>query len=176
MSGGSRSSPYRIRHARPRDAEAMAAIYNEGIEERTATFETELSRPGDFNGAIAALRELPLLVTELDNEVLAWAGVKAYSDRPCYRPVGESTLYVRRGYRGVGIGTGLLNSLATEAERAGFTKLIGRLFTDNKASVALVQRCGFDQVGVHRRHGRLDDEWRDVLVVERLLGEAARYP
>ena len=56
---------------------------------------------------------------------------------------------------------------------AGFTKLTGKIFADNQASVALVRRCGFREVGVHHRHGRLDGRWKDVLVVERLLGEAA---
>lgn len=172
MSEVSLDCSYRIRRARPEDAESLAVIYNEGIEERSATFETDLRSSEDFVDAIAAARELPLLVTEREKQVLAWAGVRAYSDRPCYKPIGESMLYVRRGYRDLGIGTVLLNALAAEAERAGYTKLIGRLFADNEASIALVRRCGFEEVGVHRRHGRLDDEWRDVLVVERLLGEA----
>jgi L-amino acid N-acyltransferase YncA len=72
-----------------------------------------------------------------------------------------------------GIGRRLLEALAADAERAGYWKLIGRLFPENEASRALMRGCGFSEVGVHRRHGRLDGAWRDVLIVERLLGEAA---
>ena len=82
-------------------------------------------------------------------------------------------LYVTRSQRRRGIGRTLLNGLSEAAERAGFTKLIGKIFTDNEPSVALVRGCGFSEVGVHRRHGRLDGRWLDVLLVERLLGEAA---
>lgn len=64
----------------------------------------------------------------------------------------------------------LAEALASAAEEHGFHKMVGKLFTDNVASVRLVERCGFDSVGLHRRHGRLDGAWRDVLVVERLLG------
>jgi L-amino acid N-acyltransferase YncA len=81
-------------------------------------------------------------------------------------------LYVTAQERGRGVGTRLLNALAAAAEEAGFTKLIGKLFTGNERSAALVRRCGFREVGVHVRHGRLDGEWRDVLLVERPLGEA----
>ena len=95
-----------------------------------------------------------------------------YNPRECYRGVGEATVYVERGARGRGIGWRLLEALAVEAERAGYWKLIGRLFPENEASRALLRSCDFREVGVHRRHGRLDGEWRDVLVVERLLGQA----
>jgi L-amino acid N-acyltransferase YncA len=67
-------------------------------------------------------------------------------------------------------------ALAVEAERRGFHKLLGRLFSANAASVRLLRRCCFSDVGVHRRHARLDGEWRDVVVVERLLGDAAHAP
>ena len=161
-----------IRAARPADAETIARIYNEGIEDRVATFMTRLQTAADFEQPIADRGAYPVLVTENDGEVIAWAAVKRYSDFPPYRPVAEAMLYVTRGERGRGTGTELLNALADAAAEAGFTKLIGKLFTDNEHSLALVRRCGFREVGVHRRHGRLDGEWKDVLLVERLLGEA----
>ena len=61
-------------------------------------------------------------------------------------------------------------ALEPVAEAAGFHKLVGKIFTTNAASIALVRACGWHDVGVHRRHGRLDGEWKDVLVVEKLLG------
>jgi L-amino acid N-acyltransferase YncA len=67
----------------------------------------------------------------------------------------------------------LLNALAEAAEERGAYKLVGKIFTTNEASIALVRQCGFREVGMHIRHGRLDGDWRDVLVVERLLGDAA---
>ena len=163
-----------VRHAVTRDdATAIAAIYNQGIEERVATFETEPRVAGDVLGWIDAMPAFPLLVAEDGGEVRGWGRVTAYDDRACYAGVGEYGVYVDRAARGSGLGRSLLEALADEAERQGFWKLVGLLFTGNDASRALARACGFSEVGVHRRHGRLDGDWRDVVVVERLLGEAA---
>jgi L-amino acid N-acyltransferase YncA len=162
-----------VRPARPADARAIALIYNAGVEERQATLETEPLSGADFEARIERSARWPTVVAERDGRVVGWAGVSEYNPRDCYRGVGEATLYVAPDARRQGIGRRLIEGLAAEAERAGYWKLIGRLFPENEASRALLRRCGFSEVGVHRRHGRLDGEWRDVLVVERLLGEAA---
>src|SRR5439155_2153696 len=157
----------RVRAARQEDAAAIATIYNQGIEERQATFQTHLHGPEDFRERIADTRR-PMLVAELEGEVVGWAGVVGYSDSCAYYDgVGEAMLYVDRGARRAGVGSELLKRLALEAERQGFYKLVGKIFTTNRPSIELVARCGWREVGVHRRHGRLDGEWRDVLVVER---------
>jgi RimJ/RimL family protein N-acetyltransferase len=70
-----------------------------------------------------------------------------------------------------GVGTRLVEAVVEAARRQDIYKLVGKVFTTNAASMKLVERCGFRKVGVHRRHGRLDGEWRDVLLVERLLDE-----
>ncbi len=100
---------------------------------------------------------------------LAGRAIPSYSPRPCYAGIGEASVYVAPEARGRGVGTALAETLAGEAEGNDLHKLLGKLFTDNVASIRLVERCGFSSVGIHRRHGRLDGEWRDVLVVERLL-------
>ena len=162
-----------VRPARPADAQPMARIYNAGVEERQATLETRRLSASDFAARIEGSGRWPTVVAEQDGAVLGWAAVGEYNPRDCYRGVGEATLYVARDARRRGIGRRLLEALAAEAERAGYWKLIGRLFPENEPSRALLRSCGFSEVGVHRRHGRLDGEWRDVLIVERLLGEAA---
>ena len=163
----------RIRSAVTDDAEAIAAIYNQGIAERSATFETAPRTAADMAAAVGDARH-PFLVAERDGAVVGWAAVAPYSTRACYAGVGEATIYVAREARGSGVGRRLAEGLAAEAERRGFHKLLGRLFTTNAASARLVLGCGFREVGVHVRHAKLDGEWRDVLLVERLLGEAAR--
>ncbi len=160
-----------VRDAVGADAEAICAIYNAAIAERESTFETEPRRAADFEGRIGAER-FPLLVAEAKDKVIGWAGLASYSDRPCYSGIGEASVYVAPEARGQGVGTALAEALAVVAEHNDFHKLLGKLFTDNVASIRLVGRCGFTSVGIHRRHGRLDGEWRDVLVVERLLGQA----
>jgi L-amino acid N-acyltransferase YncA len=112
-------------------------------------------------------------VAERDGVIGGWARISPYSSRPCYAGVGEGSIYVRVSERGRGLGSALATALVREAERAGYYKILGKLFADNDASRRLVARHGFREVGVHLRHGRLDGDWRDVLVVERLVGEAA---
>ena len=155
------------------DADAICGIYNAALAERGSTFETEPRTASDFGGRIDDAR-FPFLVADAGQGVVGWAGLASYSDRPCYAGIAECSVYVAADARGRGVGTSLTESLAQAAEDNGFHKLIGKLFTDNAASIRLVERCGFSSVGLHRRHGRLDGEWRDVLVVERLLdGDAA---
>jgi L-amino acid N-acyltransferase YncA len=158
-----------LRAARAADAEATAAIYNEGIAAREATFETRLRRGADFLAQIGSPRH-PLLVADLDGRVVGCAWTTPYSERECYAGVAECTVYVASELQGRGVGARLCEALAAEAERRGFHKLLGKLFATNEASIRLFGRCGFRTVGVHLRHGRLDGEWRDVIVVERLLG------
>jgi L-amino acid N-acyltransferase YncA len=158
-----------IRAAREPDAEAIADIYNEGIATRLATFETESRAASDVAAWLAAGERLPVLVAEEDEEVLGWARILAYSDRPVYEGVGEVSVYVTERARGQGLGTALLEALQQRATELGYWKLLGKLFTANAASVGMVRRCGWREVGMHHRHGRLDGEWRDVLLVERVL-------
>jgi phosphinothricin acetyltransferase len=161
-----------IRPAGEADANAIAAIYNEGIADRVATFET---RPRDPGEVVAWLSEdLPLLVaTDEDGTVLGFARVSPYSDRCVYAGVGEHGVYVARAARGRQVGRRLLDALVAASEQAGLYKLTSRLFADNAASRAVHLAAGFEEVGIQRRHGRLDGEWKDCVLVERLLGEAA---
>lgn len=162
------------RAAAPPDAAAIARIYNQGIEERIATFETEPRTPAQIE---AMLRERgdrwPMVVAERDGAVVAWAGTGPYRGRPCYEGVGEFSVYVDRAARGTGAGRAALAALVEACERRGLWKLVSRIFPENAASRALCARAGFRQVGVYRRHGKLEGAWRDCVIVERLIGEAA---
>ena len=158
-----------IRAARAADAGAIADIYNEGIATRLATFETEPRTAADVELWLAAGGRLPTLVAEEDEAVLGWARILAYSDRPVYAGVGEVSVYVTEHARGRGLGRALLEELQRSATELGYWKLVGKLFTANEASAAMVRRCGWREVGMHHRHSSLDGEWRDVLLVERVL-------
>jgi L-amino acid N-acyltransferase YncA len=163
-----------LRPARPGDAERIAAIYNQGIEDRVATFET---RPRTADEAAEWLDgRLPVVVAERDGVVVGFARVSPYSDRCVYDGVGVHGVYVDRAARSAGIGRALLEEVAAASEQTGLYKLTARIFTDNEPSLAVHRAAGFREVGVQRRHGRLDGEWKDVVLVERLLGEAADHP
>ena len=160
-----------IRPAAASDAAAVARIYNEGIADRLATFETRPREAAEVETWLA--EALPFLVAEGAGEVVGFARVSPYSDRCVYEGVGEHGVYVARAARGGGLGRLLLEALCDEATGRGFYKLTSRVFTDNAPSRAVHVAAGFEEVGVQRRHGRLDGRWKDCVLVERLLGEAA---
>ncbi len=161
------------RSARLVDAAEIAAIYNEGIADRIATFETE-PRSGDqvagwFDG------RHPIMVVERDGAVIAFASSSSYRGRDCYAGIAEFSVYVARRQRGNGAGRIAMVALIDAATSAGFWKLISRIFPENVASLALMARMGFRVVGTYQRHGKLDGQWRDGVVVERLLGTASEF-
>jgi L-amino acid N-acyltransferase YncA len=156
-----------VRAAGATDAAAIARVYNEGIEDRLATFETEPRTAEDIAAWLD--EELPLVVVESSGEVVAWAVAHRYRDREAYAGVGEFSVYVAREARGRGHGRSAVQGLIDACERRGLWKLVSRVFPENEASLALCRSLGFREVGVYRRHAMLDGEWRDVVIVERLL-------
>jgi L-amino acid N-acyltransferase YncA len=153
------------------DAEAVTRIYNQGIDDRMATFETQPRVPHEVRAWLRA--GIPAVVVEDGGRPVAWAAAHPYRpDRPVYRGVGEFSVYVDRDRRGTGAGRVALRALIDRCEDLGYWKLLARIFPENGASRALARSLGFREVGVYRRHARLDGAWRDCVIVERLLGPA----
>jgi phosphinothricin acetyltransferase len=160
-----------IREAGEQDAAAIASIYNQGIEDRGATFETELRSENDMAAKLAERQRYPVLVISEDNVLLGWAGLSSYRPRDCYAGIAEFSIYLDRSARGRGLGRQLLSALIDVARERGYWKLVSRIFPFNTGSRALCRACGFREVGTYEKHGRLDGEWRDVVIVERLIPE-----
>lgn len=161
----------RIRPAVAEDAAAVTAIYNQGITERSATFETEPRQVDDLVARIADCQRYPLLVAVDEGNVVGWAGLSGYRPRDCYAGIAEFSVYVDAGARGRGIGRELLQALIAAARELGFWKLVSRIFTFNHASRAACRAVGFREVGIYEKHGPLDGRWLDVVIVERLIPE-----
>ncbi|PZR31707.1 arsinothricin resistance N-acetyltransferase ArsN1 family A [Caulobacter segnis] len=156
------------RAATAADAPAIVEIYNEGIADRIATFETSPRSADQILGWFDD-RHPVIVVTEEAGQIAGYAATFSYADRCCYAGIAEFSVYVRRASRGRGVGAVAMNALIDAAVRAGFWKLLSRVFVENKASLALLKSVGFREVGVHEKHGKLDGVWRDVVAVERLL-------
>ncbi|UAL12436.1 arsinothricin resistance N-acetyltransferase ArsN1 family A [Caulobacter segnis] len=158
----------RARPATIADAPAMAAIYNEGMEDRVATFETTPRTARDLEGWFDGRHPI-IAVIDQDDQVVGYAATFSYADRCCYAGIAEFSVYVRRSHRGRGVGAVAMTALIDAAIKAGFWKLLSRVFIENKASLTLLRSVGFREVGIHEKHGKLDGVWRDVVAVERVL-------
>jgi len=157
------------------DAAAIARIYNQGIAERIATFETEPRTTAQIEAQLVEKGDrFPTVVVEREGQVVAWATAGAYRSRSAYAGVAEHSVYVDREARGTGAGRAALEALFDAYAARGFWKLVSRIFPENVASLTLHERAGFRVVGVYHRHGKLDGEWRDCVIVEKLLAPAAR--
>ncbi len=168
--GAVTSDALSVRLAVAADAPAIAAIYNEGIADRLATFETEPRTPEQIAAQLADKGDrYPTIVVERAGQVVGWASAGPYRSRPAYAGVAEHSVYVARAARGTGVGRVALEALGGVYAARGFWKLVSRIFPGNAASLALHARCGFRTVGVYHRHARLDGQWRDCVIVEKLL-------
>jgi L-amino acid N-acyltransferase YncA len=161
---------FKAREARPDDAADITRIYNAGIEDRVGTFETRPRTQDDVRAWFDGRH--PIVVVEDERGgIIAFAATSNYRSRECYNGIAEFSVYVERAARGSGAGRVAMDTIIDAARAAGYWKLVSRVFLENAASRALLSRVGFREVGIYHRHARLDGEWRDVVIVERLIPE-----
>ncbi len=157
----------KVRLATVEDAEAIAAIYNQGIEDRVATFETALRSAADIKGWFS--KSHAVVVVDEVGTVVAFAATFLYRERACYAGVREFSVYVERDWRGRGAGRMAMKGLIEESKKRGDWKLLSRVFPENTQSLKLLYSLGFREVGTYKRHAKLDGAWRDVVIVEFLI-------
>ena len=180
---------YRTRPAAPADAADIARIYNQGIEDRLATLETELRTPTERAQWLAARSPRhPVIIAERTTEpdaasnrpptsraglagpaTTGWASLNVFNAREAYRFVADISVYVDRGWRGKGVGGVLLARLIELGREHGFHKLVLSAFPFNQAGMALYEKFGFRTVGIYREQGLLDGAWVDTIIMEKLL-------
>ena len=163
-------SAYRVRPAVESDAAAICDIYNQGIDDRLATLETERRTPDERRQWLKSrgLRH-PVIVAEDDGRVIAWGSLNPFNPREAYRHVVDFSIYVERAQRGRGAGRVVLTRLIELAREHGYHKMVLSAFPFNAAGMTLYERLGFRTVGVYREQGMLDGRWVDTIVMEKLL-------
>lgn len=159
----------KARSATPGDASAITTIYNQGIEDRMATFETRLRSPADVEGWFKSNYEV--VVVEEDGQIIAFASSYPYRPRECYSGVRDFSVYVDRTRRGKGAGHLAMGALIEASRRRGDWKLVSRVFPENTQSLKLLRSLGFREVGTYKKHARLDGRWRDVVIIEYLIDD-----
>lgn len=164
------TSALTLRAARAGDAEVICLIYNQGIEDRVATLETEFRTPAERGEWMAARGPRhPVIVAESDGAVVGWGSLNVFNARPAYQHVADFSAYVERAWRGRGVGRRLLERLVELARGIGYHKMVLSTFPTNTAGVRLYESAGFLRVGVYREQGLLDGRWVDTLIMEKLL-------
>ena len=159
-----------LRPARVEDAEAIRQIYNREVLSSTVTFdlvprtvEDQITWQQARSGAHA------VIVAEQDGEVVGFASLSPYRDRPAYNSTVENSVYVRSDQRGQGVGHALLSELMATAGQHGFHTVMARIVGDHEASIGLHASLGFTEVGTEREVGRKFGRWLDVVLMQRLL-------
>jgi phosphinothricin acetyltransferase len=159
-----------LRRAEPRDARAIAEIYNEAIRNTTATFDTQPKSEEDRRAWLASHgARHPVLVAECEGQVVGWGALSAWSERPAYADTAESSFYVAEAWRGKGIGRALKQKLIEEAREAGLHTLLARVSEGNEASLHLNKSVGFVVVGTMREVGWKFGRRLDVHLMQLML-------
>lgn len=148
----------------PADWDQVRSIYIEGIRTGQATFETEAP---DWERWDASHLQECRLVARAGEAIAGWAALSPVSKRRVYRGVAELSLFIAERFRGLGYGRALLEALIDCSEQHGIWTLQAGIIAENVSSLALHRKCGFREVGRRERIGRLKEEWRDVILLER---------
>jgi phosphinothricin acetyltransferase len=162
--------PLVLRVATVEDAEAIRSIYNIEVTQSTVTFDLEprtLEVQRDWLAARSGAHSA--VVLEEAGQVIGFASLSPWKDRPAYRTSVEDSVYVHRDHQGKGVGRTLLTRLLEVANESGFHAVFGRIVGGHEASIALHQALGFEIIGVEKEVGRKFGKWLDVVVVEKIL-------
>lgn len=162
---------YNVREAVLEDIPSITRIYNEGIEDRLATLETQLRTEDERTKWMQDKSEKhKVLVIEDDKkEVYGWASLNVFNSRCAYSGVVDFSIYIAREMRGKGLGKQLLIQLMKTAKENGFHKMVLSTLSYNEAGKKLYKSVGFREIGTYEEQGILDGKWIDVTVMEKIL-------
>jgi L-amino acid N-acyltransferase YncA len=161
-----------IREVREEDASALCEIFNEAVQDRLETFESDPRTPDEQRLWIAAAQhdpKHPILAAELRNWIAGWAALAPYDNRIALDDIGEVFIYVRRTFRNFGVGRQLMRAIQEASGALGYRKLVGRVLMRNQDGLALCRATGWREVGRHSAHVRLAGGLNDVTLVEYLI-------
>jgi L-amino acid N-acyltransferase YncA len=176
MSTASARPQLQIRQAQEEDATPLCEIFNEAVQDRMETFESEPRAVDDQRMRIIGADldpKHPILVAELRNWIAGWVTLEPYDHRIALDDIGEVYIYVRRAFRSYGVGRQLMRAIQEAAGRLGYRKLIGRVLAENQDGLVLCRATGWREVGRHSAHACLKDGLHDVMLVEYVIPSSA---
>lgn len=156
---------YEIREMLPSDENKVLEIFQQGIDGGIATFETQVPTAEAWD--MEFLHECRWVLENENNEVIGWCGLKPISKRDCFKGVAEVSIYFDMKYVGKGLGNILMKKLILDSENHGFWTLQSNIFPENIPSIKFHQKNGFRTVGKREKIGKLNGEWKDLIMLER---------
>lgn len=170
LGGKNMEAGFKTRLASINDLGAILNIYNQGIEDKIATLEESQKDIEYMTEWFNNHKErFAVLVIEDNDEIVGWASLNAYSNRSAYAGVADLSIYIRRDYRGKGVGSSLLKEIECTAIKNDFNKIVLFTFPFNNLGQGLYKKNGFREVGVFKNQGKLDGRFVDVMIMEKLL-------
>ncbi len=164
-----------IRHAEEKDLTSILSIYNQGIEDRIATLETDAKDSAFINQWFQNHGErFPILVAESNGNLVGWGSLNPFNPRKAYDGVADLSIYIERESRGKGIGNALLKAIENEAIQHQFHKIVLSTFPFNLLGQSLYERLGYREVGTYKNQGIIDGKYVDVMIMEKLLASKDR--
>lgn len=156
---------YEIREMLPNDEVRVLEIFQQGIDGGIATFETEVPNREVWNTEF--FNDCRWILENENSEVVGWAALKPVSKRECFKGVAEVSIYFDVNYQGKGLGSVLLKKMILDSESHGFWTLQSNIFPENEASIKFHQKNGFRTVGIRKKVGKLNGEWKDLVMLEK---------
>ncbi len=153
-----------IREMTHQDGPRILEIYEMGLETRNATFETEVPTWDHWD---AKHHSFSRFVFVEDGKVLGWIALSPVSARKVYAGVAEVSVYIDTNEHGKGIGSKLMEKVILSSEEEGIWTLYSSIFPENAATLRLHEKFGFRIIGRREKIAKLDDQWRDTILLER---------
>jgi len=161
---------FKTRLASSNDLESILHIYNQGIEDRIATLEEDKKEIEYMHEWFNNHKDrYTVIAAETDNEVIGWTSLNPYSNRCAYAGVADLSIYIRRDYRGKGVGSLLLKEIESAAVKNDFNKIVLFTFPFNDLGQGLYRKCGYREVGIFKNQGKLDGQFVDVMIMEKVF-------
>ncbi|KFF01600.1 GNAT family N-acetyltransferase [Chryseobacterium luteum] len=156
---------YELREMLPGDETKVLEIYRQGLDGGMATFETEVPTAEALN--MDYFNDCRWVLENENSEIVGWCALKLVSKRECYKGVAEVSIYFDNLYQGKGLGSVLLKKMILDSESHGFWTLQASIFPENEASIRFHQKNGFRTVGIRKKIGKLNGQWKDVILLEK---------
>ncbi|WP_308722008.1 arsinothricin resistance N-acetyltransferase ArsN1 family A [Paenibacillus polysaccharolyticus] len=159
-----------LRHATEVNLGSILTIYNQGIEDRIATLETDIKDEAYMSEWFNKHQgRYSVLIAEQNDQVVGWASINSYSSRSAYDGVGNLSIYIHRDHRGKGVGKQLLEKLEEIGKQNNFYKFVLFTFPFNTLGQSLYHKAGYREVGVFKNQGVLEGRFVDVMAMEKIL-------